>query len=184
MQVKREHRRYTDGAKVWAGKYRNSHNAPHWHYDCELLYVERGKLDLIVGESAFSAEQGQAVFIGSEQVHEMRALTADTLVSMLIFDCELIKPFLHDNVLCHPLLSHSYGFLNTFEKIESALKNRKPYFEYETAAVVQMTIIDIFRHEKIDRHEKIEPTKKCPPPERYGLKPCLRKSTRSISISI
>ncbi|MCI9518773.1 MAG: AraC family transcriptional regulator [Clostridia bacterium] len=159
MQVKREHRRYTDGAKVWAGRYRNSRNTPHWHHDCELLYVECGKLDLIVGNLAFTADSGQAVFIESEQAHEMQALTPDTLVTMLIFDCELVKPFLKEATLSHPLLSRDYGFTQLFEKIETDLKNREPYFEYETAAVVQQLVIDIFRHEKINQVKKSPPSR-------------------------
>lgn len=157
MQVKREHRRYSGGAKVWVGRYRNSHNTPHWHYDCELLCVERGKLELVVDNVSFTADENRAVFIGSSQVHEMQALAPDTLVTMIIFDCSLVKPFLKEQALACPLLSDDYGVLKIFEDIETSLKNREPYFEQETAIKVQSLIIDIFRHEKVETPQMSAP---------------------------
>ncbi len=46
MQAIKELRRYGGGEKVWAGKYKNSQNLMHWHYDCELIYAECGKLEV------------------------------------------------------------------------------------------------------------------------------------------
>ena len=46
MLAKREIWKYPEEAHVWVGKYRNSHNLLHWHYDCEFVYVERGSIDV------------------------------------------------------------------------------------------------------------------------------------------
>ena len=37
MLAKFERRAFTEGCKVWLGKYRSLHNIPHWHYEHELV---------------------------------------------------------------------------------------------------------------------------------------------------
>lgn len=69
MLAKQETRRYAGGARVWAGKYQNSHNVLHWHYACELLYVERGDIEVFCGEESYLLHEGQAFFIDSGEVH-------------------------------------------------------------------------------------------------------------------
>jgi len=102
LKAKREQWQYSPNAKVWAGKYRNSHNMPHWHYDCELLFVENGSLDIFCNQKGYRISKGQAFFIDSEQVHNMHALSADTVVTMIIFDYDIIKPFTEKSRLPRP----------------------------------------------------------------------------------
>lgn len=59
MKAKREQWQYSPNAKVWAGKYRNSHNMPHWHYDCELLFVENGSLDIFCNQKGYRVSKGR-----------------------------------------------------------------------------------------------------------------------------
>ncbi len=73
MNAKREQWSYLPNAKVWAGRFKNSHNAPHWHYDCELLFVENGELGVFCNGKFYTMHAGQAFFINSEQVHYMHA---------------------------------------------------------------------------------------------------------------
>ena len=82
MKAKREQWSYAPNAKIWAGKYRNSHNAPHWHYDCELLFVEKGGIDVFCNGKLYSLLPGQAFFINSEQVHYVHAKTTDELLKL------------------------------------------------------------------------------------------------------
>ena len=62
MIAKREIWRYPEEAKVWVGKYRNSHNLLHWHYDCEFVYVEKGSVDIFCEKKKHSLHQGEALF--------------------------------------------------------------------------------------------------------------------------
>ena len=39
-----EKRENTDKSSVWAGSYQNLHNLPHWHLECELIYVQTGEV--------------------------------------------------------------------------------------------------------------------------------------------
>ena len=106
MQAKREQWQYQKGAKVWDGRYKNSHNMPHWHYDCELLYVEHGELDIFCNGVNYRVRVGDEVFIDSEQVHYMHARDPQTVVSMIIFDYDLIKPYANGTELVSP--AHSF----------------------------------------------------------------------------
>ena len=47
MIAKREVWKYSAKTDVWIGKYLNSRNLPHWHLDCELLALEKGRLDVV-----------------------------------------------------------------------------------------------------------------------------------------
>lgn len=41
MLAKFERRAFTEGCKVWLGKYRSLHNIPHWHYEHELVVARQ-----------------------------------------------------------------------------------------------------------------------------------------------
>ena len=94
MQAKHERRQYKDGSQVWVGKYRNSQNFPHWHYDCELVFVEKGSLNIFCNGHLLKVSAGRTVFIDSEQIHFLHALTPDATVpkiarSFLRFSAEI-----------------------------------------------------------------------------------------------
>ena len=39
-----EKRKYNGKERVWSGRYRYLRNLPHWHLECELIYVEQGEI--------------------------------------------------------------------------------------------------------------------------------------------
>ncbi|HJA01785.1 MAG TPA: cupin domain-containing protein [Candidatus Gallimonas gallistercoris] len=86
MLAKREIWNYPEGAKVWAGKYRNSHNLLHWHFDCEFISVERGKLEVFCEKKLHTLAEGEALFTDSGQMHYQRALEPDTVLRVIVFE--------------------------------------------------------------------------------------------------
>ena len=104
MIAKREVRNYNAQTRVWVGKYKNSHNLLHWHYDCELIYVENGKINVFCDKKNHTLVKGDSLFIDSEQVHYMHALTSDTVLLVIIFDYHIIKPYLGEMRLALPQL--------------------------------------------------------------------------------
>ena len=60
-----EQREHKGRDSVWAGRYENLHNLPHWHMECELLYVEKGRVTVSLNNAAHSLEEGDAFFIDS-----------------------------------------------------------------------------------------------------------------------
>ena len=148
MKAKREQWQYSPNAKVWAGKYRNSHNMPHWHYDCELLFVENGSLDIFCNQKGYRVSKGQAFFIDSEQVHYMHALSADTVVTMIIFDYDIIKPFTEKIALASPLLCGKYQMENVYSSLKRELSENKPFLASVTSSIISLFMADIFRSER------------------------------------
>ena len=73
MLAKHEVWKYQGAERVWVGKYKNSHNLPHWHYDCELLYVEEGEIDVFCEKKNYRLTRGDALFVANGQVHYMHA---------------------------------------------------------------------------------------------------------------
>lgn len=154
MNARREQWQYKDGSKVWLGRYRNSHNMPHWHYDCELLYVENGSLNIFCNGESYKVKEKQVFFIDSKQVHYMHALSTDTVVKMIIFDYDIIKPFVEKLILSSPLLSEDYGFLKMYEALKNELAAEKVLYGYVTALTVSLYIIEVFRKEQTAIKEK------------------------------
>lgn len=158
MAVKREQRNYRAGDKVWVGRYRNSHNLPHWHYDCELIYVENGCLTIFCNQTGYVVSAGQTFFIDSEQVHYMHALTPQTTLSMIIFDYSIIKEIAEDKTLASPLLTSDYGFLKVFRELKQEIIRREPLCEYQTALTTAQLMLKIFRNEGLIGKKKSERT--------------------------
>ena len=154
MKAKREQWSYAPNAKIWAGKYRNSHNAPHWHYDCELLFVEKGGIDVFCNGKLYSLLPGQAFFINSEQVHYMHAKTTDTVITMFVFDYGIIKLFANDVALASPLLSQSYELLKLYEEIKKQFSSGRTFFAQYSSCMIVMKMIEIFRSEQTVPKEK------------------------------
>ena len=147
MQAKRELWQYRDKAKVWVGKYKNSHNMPHWHYDCELIYLEYGELDIFCNGSTYRISAGQSFFIDSEQVHYMHARTPDTVARLVIFNYDLISTFTSSLSLVSPVLSADYRLDELYSSLLKKLKEKQPFYIHETALDVAVKFLQIFRNE-------------------------------------
>lgn len=163
MQAQYERWRYTDGARMWYGKYRNSQNLPHWHRDCEAFCVDRGSLDLVCNGQTYSLETGCEAFVDSEQVHYLHARTADTVVSHIIFDYEIIRPFAGGLTLVSPVLSKDYGFPGVYAAVRREFTEKKPFFAESAACAVEKMAIDIFRGERTAPRESAAPADRIKP---------------------
>ncbi|MBQ9081623.1 MAG: AraC family ligand binding domain-containing protein, partial [Clostridia bacterium] len=157
MQAIRENAKYKNSETVWAGKYKNSQNLSHWHYDCELLYVIEGKLEVMCDKKWYFISKGDTFFINSEQVHFMHARTEDTIIIVINFDYGIIQPFTHNLTLFTPTLSRSYDIPEVYEKLKKELGNKQSFYENKTAYIIAQTMIDIFREEKIVPKTKEKP---------------------------
>ena len=148
MLAKREIWNYPEGAKVWAGKYRNSHNLLHWHSDCELIYVEHGSIDVFCSGKNYLLTPGKAMFIQSGEIHYMKA-REETYLLVFIFDESLMKTAAGAQRLDSPLLSDVYSIPTAYNEIKRELSDKKPF--YAQAANNRMTklLIDILRGEPL-----------------------------------
>lgn len=149
MIAKREIWNYADAGKVWVGKYKNSHNLLHWHYDCEFLYVEHGRIDVFCERRKHTLSEGEALFVDSGQVHYMSAREPDTVLIVIIFDQSIIRPIIGNYRLASPKLYASYPVAETYKSLRSVLTDKKPFFDSEAACQIAQMMIPIFRNEHL-----------------------------------
>lgn len=147
MLANREQRNYGNGERVWVGAYRNSQNIPHWHYDCELVYLDKGGLRIFCNSAAFNLSEGQAVFVNSGQVHHLHALTPQTTVKHIIFGYDLIESFADGLSLASPLLSFDYDIPALYEKIKKELREKNKLYRAKTEHLVTGLMLDVFSNE-------------------------------------
>lgn len=154
MKAKREIWNYHDKSGVWAGKYRNSHNLPHWHTDCELLYTVNGSADVFCADKAMTLTAGQTCFVEPETIHYMHAKTPDTVLAVLIFSYGIIEQVMNDRVLCSPLIDGDYGVEKVYNDVKKELTDKQPYFEQMVCDKVRDLFIRIVRREPTEPRKK------------------------------
>ena len=158
MIAKQEVWTYPAEVKVWAGKYKNSHNLLHWHYDCEFLYVEKGSIDVFCEKKKHSLSRGDALFIDSEQVHYMSATEQDTTLIVIVFDYSVIKPYLGNIRLLSPKLEHTYPVTEIYKKLGDVLLNKKTFYGAIAAGIILEFAATIFQAEKVTSRAPVDST--------------------------
>lgn len=153
MAVRHELWNYAANEKVWAGKYKNSRNLLHWHSDCELLYVERGEIDVFCEGTTYFLQKGQSFFIDSEQVHYMQARREDTQLDVIVFDDSIVKSFNGEYILRRPLLAHDYDVPALYEKLKTELSEKKSFYRSQAAFWLAQFMLDVFRGEELQKRE-------------------------------
>ena len=153
MSIKREAWQGRTDLPVWVGRYRNSHNLPHWHYECELFYVEKGSLEVFCERQTYLVQEGESFFVDSRQVHCMHAATKDTTVAMIVFESGVIGYFARGCTLACPLLGDRYDVYGLFEKLRRELEEKKKLYEGHTALLVSQLMLEVFRREETKQPE-------------------------------
>ena len=149
MIARREIWHYPEEAKVWAGKYRNSHNLLHWHYDCEFIYVERGAVDVFCEKKKHTLEEGETLFTDSGQMHYQRAARPDTVLIVIVFDSDIVHSFMGKYQLASPKLYHRYPIPAYYARLRAALLEKKPFFGEEAKCIVTEMMLEVFRGEQL-----------------------------------
>lgn len=144
-----ERRDYNQNIKVWAGRYRNLQNLPHWHLECELVLVERGTASVSLNNQLFELTPGAALFISGETIHYIKG-SEGSVLSVVLFDSSLLQPILKVHRLATPRINADRYFLNVrIEEIRQELKRQSNYYEWKTASLITSLFVDIFRGEAI-----------------------------------
>lgn len=154
MIAKRQIWSSSQAAGVWAGKYKNSHNLLHWHYDCELLYVEKGSIDVFCEKRKHALAAGDALYVDSGQVHYMQAKEPETVLIVIIFNYNIVKPYLGRARLAYPKLEGNYPVPTVYANLRNILLAKRPFCGGEAAREVLGLMLEIFRGERLA--ERIE----------------------------
>lgn len=143
-----EKREYQGKERVWTGRYRNLHNLPHWHLECELIYIEQGKTIVSHNHQEYSLCAGDAIFLNSGEIHYIKS-EENSVVSICLFDSALIQSLTKTQRLLSAKLRRSYPIPECFEKIKIELNEQKPFFELQTCVQITSLMIEIFRNEAV-----------------------------------
>lgn len=147
MIAKQEIWDYSAESHIWAGKYRNSQNLPHWHFDCELIFVEKGSIDVFCEKKKHTLLPGNALFVDSGQVHHMHAMEQDTVLIVIVFNYHILQPLAGDFQLADPLLYGSYPIAQTYAELKRILTERQKFFDAEATFALGRLLVEIFRGE-------------------------------------
>lgn len=145
---------YSADEKVWVGKYLNSQNISHWHTDYELVYVNNGRLDIMVDGVIYNLRNNEGFLIESQKIHNMHAVEENTITSIIIFDKSLVKKIFDDYELEQPLLINNYNLSNIYSDLYKELTQKPLLYQNNTKAIIQKLMIDIIRNEKIIKRRK------------------------------
>lgn len=147
MIANREMRRFTPDVRVWAGRFRNSHNLPHWHYACELICVESGSVDVFCDRRTQTLRAGGAMLIETGKVHYMHAGAQDTVLGVIFYDDGIVRPYVGDACLESPCLSDGYSFPGHYARVRDALLSGRRYRGGEAACEILRFVLEIYSHE-------------------------------------
>lgn len=148
-----EHRENIGKDRVWAGRYENLHNLPHWHLECELLFVEKGSVTLSLNNTLYDLETGSTFFIDSGEVHYIKG-GPESIAEILMFDSPLLDAITQNLRPLSPKLDHPYPVREHYDKIKKELSFRKPFFEQKICGYISDLMIEIFRNEQLGERKK------------------------------
>ena len=151
MQAKRELWNYKTGERVWVGKYKNSHNLPHWHDDCELIYAESGEVDVFCDGKMYTLKAGNAMFICGGQVHYMVAKECGVVLTTIVFHYELIKRYFRGLRLISPVLVGNYPITEIYNELMKELQGGKSFYREIAENVIDRLMLRIFREEELTK---------------------------------
>lgn len=146
MNTAREKWIYDNGEKVWVGKYRNSQNMLHWHDECELIYLEKGAMDVVAAGKNYTISQGNAMFFDSRTIHKMVSTEEDTLLMVLVFDRSIINDFATDVTLASPLIEQGQPVCVAYKLLLDELKTKQSLYTIATSLAITKLMIDLFRN--------------------------------------
>lgn len=150
---------------VWTGRYRNLQNLPHWHLECELIYIEHGPVTISHNDQLYQLNTGNTIFLNSGEIHYIKS-ERNSIVTILMFDPQLIQELSVKFSPDSALLEHHYPILECVHQIQEELAAQKPFYELQIRQLLLTLMIQIFRGENCSApkqptwHSSIEKYKK------------------------
>lgn len=105
MKAFYETRYYPTRLKVWTKRYTDVHFVPHWHSEIELIFVRRGKIQIIIDGSSYTASSGDLIICDGGLVHYSTSRHVNNELDFLIFDSRLIDHTFTGFHLVNPLIT-------------------------------------------------------------------------------
>ena len=68
---------------VWAGKFRNLKNAPHWHDENELVCCQTGLLRISLEDRQIELSEGESAFLSGGRIHAIESAPGSVATTVL-----------------------------------------------------------------------------------------------------
>lgn len=149
-----ERRQFSDGEKIWFGRYKDLTNVLHWHFESEVIRVASGNAKIKIGDVCFDATDGDSFFCASEELHYIIS-ESNAQVDIAILDKNLAADITDKYVLASPKLPNDIPVKKIFGQIEETLSQKGPFYREALENYARGLVIHIFGHCPIaERKEK------------------------------
>lgn len=160
MLAKYERRVYRGGALVWAGQYRNLKNLPHWHYECEIIYCNKGQAAISASNKNYELKEGYCFFFPSECIHNITS-DENTILTVALYDKKLTTGITDIYDLANPVFKDANSsVLKGLTAILNEYAEKKSFYGQIVNAIITTLVLKIYReHDLIKREtQPLKPT--------------------------
>ncbi len=148
-----ERRQFSDGTKIWLGRYKNLTNVLHWHIECEIIRIAEGRAKIRIGGFDFEATKGDCFFCSGEELHYIIS-ELGAQIEVAIFDKSLASEVTGEYIVISPKLSDNIPVNQYFDKIKKELSAKKPFYREVIENQARGLILDVFQHCQIAKRNK------------------------------
>lgn len=160
MLAKYERRVYRGGALVWAGRYRNLKNLPHWHNECELIYCDKGSAHISANNKEYTITEDYCFFCPSECIHNITS-DENSILTVALYDKKLTASSTDFYDLAFPVFKDDKNDVkNVLERIIREYDNKGKFYGQIVNSLIEVLIYYIFStHELIKKESQpLKPT--------------------------
>lgn len=142
----------------------------HWHDEVELIYIEKGTLNLTIDKTSYTGTPGDIFIVNSQEIHEMSVTEGDAIYYTILFPLASLLFQSQDNVnltLLAPLAEQKMQFCTNLSSsghhavYENLIKELiQIYYERDTAyrlgtkSYLLMLLYLLYRHGDIVESKK------------------------------
>lgn len=148
-----EHREHKGRGSVWAGRYENLHNLPHWHMECELLYIEKDQVTVSLNNAVHNLKEGDGFFIDSKEIHYIKG-SPSSITEIIMFDARILEEIAQGQRPQVPHLTPSPFIKDYYKEIKKELSRQDQYFDLKVRSLLTMLMLEIFRGEPLIRRSQ------------------------------
>lgn len=137
----------TGNAHISCTKYRNVKNISHFHSDIELIYVNRGRATVVVGENIFNLLEKYLVFVCSNEIHSITS-EEGAVITVLKINASFYEKHFGKRILASLIVNDTMGFEEVLEDIASELRGNEEYRLLAADCAFIEYLIGLFRKKK------------------------------------
>ena len=145
---------------------------PHWHKGIEILFVLKGKTEMIVKDKSFEVEKGDLIILNQDSIHGTSSLSDNTEILVIqfmsnliehysnMFESKYIIPFLKYNTQEYVYYSLEEGedIYDIIFRIYDEYKKKETAYELYIKGSILQLISSIMRNDILEIEKNNLPT--------------------------